>query len=283
MNRILRVLLWVSFLAGGCGPGVPLPVPLSPEPEVTQAISIPPPSTLPARLTLTFGAGELILAPGAADALVEGTATYNYSALQPTLQTEGERIRLQAGQGALTGFPPLSNLVHIWDLRLAQGVPLDLTIEAGAYQGHFELGGLALTGLAIQDGAARVQLSFSEPNPAELAIFRYQTGASRISIAGLGWANFGTLIFQGGAGDYTLDFSGQQRRSGVVTVDAGLCNLILIIPEGVPSVVTVESNLTNVHAGPTWSQNNNTYIQRGDGPALTFLINIGAGNLTLTR
>ena len=47
-----------------------------------------------------------------------------------------------------------------------------------------------------------------------MSILRYETGASTVKLNGLANANFGTLIFSGGAGDYTLDFSGDLQRSG---------------------------------------------------------------------
>ena len=41
---------------------------------------------------------------------------------------------------------------------------MDLTINAGAYQGDFQFGGLSLTGLTVKDGAASVDLDFNKPN-----------------------------------------------------------------------------------------------------------------------
>ena len=59
--------------------------------------------------------------------------------------------------------------------------------------------------------------------------------------------------------------------------------MILVIPEGVHAVVTVESGAANVNSGSGWSQSGNVYTQEGEGPTLTIIVKIGAGNLTLTR
>ncbi len=91
------------------------------------------------------------------------------------------------------------------------------------------------------------------------------------------------MIFNSGAGDYTLDFTGTLKRDATVTVSSGLSNLIVVIPEGVNANVTVEGGLANVSAGSGWSQNDNIYSQAGSGPTLTFIIKMGAGNLTLTK
>ncbi len=283
MNRkIIPILLAVFFVTTACGFGFTVPERATPEPEVTEEVNVPVPSSGKARLTLTFGAGELNLSAGAKDALVEGTATYNYSKIRPVVKTDGDSVRIQAGEGKYNTFPNFRDLTNRWDLELGSA-PIDLTIEAGAYTGEFTLGSLALTGLTIKDGASTVNLSFDSPNKAEMSILRYETGASSVKMTGLANANFSTLIFKGGAGDYTLDFSGELKRPATATIEAGLCNVILVIPKGVRAVVTVESGAANVSFGPGWSQSGKVYTQEGEGPTLTILVNIGAGNLTLTR
>jgi methenyltetrahydromethanopterin cyclohydrolase len=51
----------------------------------------------------------------------------------------------------------------------------------------------------------------------------------------------------------------------------------------VPAQVTVESGLSNISAGSGWQVNGDTYTQEGSGPAITIIVDIGAGNLTLSR
>ncbi len=281
MNRkIIPILLVVFLVTVACGFTVPERA--TPEPEVTDVVNVPVPSSGKARLTLSFGAGELNLSPGADGALVDGTATYNYSKLKPSIKTDGNSIQIQSGEGTFNSFPNFGNLTNRWDLKLGSA-PTDLTIEAGAYTGDFEFGGLALTGLTVKDGASTVDLSFASPNKAEMSILRYETGASTVKMSGLANANFSALIFSGGAGDYTLDFSGSLERSATAAIDVGLCNVILVIPEGIHAVVTVESGAANVSFGPGWSQSGNVYTQESESPTLTIIVNIGAGNLTLTR
>ena len=71
---------------------------------------------------------------------------------------------------------------------------MDLSIDAGAYDGNMELGGLALKSLTVKDGAASVNLSFSEPNLIEMSRLSYSTGASEVKLSGLANANFTHLI-----------------------------------------------------------------------------------------
>lgn len=276
--KIFSMILILALATLACGFSMPLPKVPTPGPDVTDQITVPAPSTGPTRLTITFGAGDLTLSPGAKD-LVDGTVTYNIPDLKPTITTQGSDVEIK--QGNFQSIP-YQNVKNKWDLQLGS-TPMDLTINAGAYNGKYELGGLSLTNLTIKDGASNSQLSFSQPNASAMTIFRYETGASSVKLSGLANANFSTMIFNSGAGDYTLDFSGTLKRDATITVTSGLSNLILVVPQDVHAVVTTESGLSNVNSGPGWSQNGNLYTQSGSGRTLTFIIKTGAGNLTLTH
>jgi hypothetical protein len=120
-------------------------------------------------------------------------------------------------------------------------------------------------------------------NQSEMSIFKYETGASNLKLSGLANANFATFDFNSGAGDYTLDFSGELQRDASITIDTGLSNMILVIPEDVNAVIKVDSGASNINTTSGWKQNGDTYTQAGDGPTLTFVVSIGAGNLTISH
>ena len=176
-----------------------------------------------------------------------------------------------------------SKVENHWDLQLGS-MPMDLQIEAGAYKGRFELGGLAISNLTVKDGAADVQINFSRPNQTSMSLLRYETGASNVTIEGIGNASPSSLVFKCGAGNYKLDFSGALQQNLNASVDAGLGNVTLVIPAGVQAQVVVDGGLSNISTGTGWEKTgDNTYIQQGSGPAITIMVNIGAGNLTLSR
>ncbi|MBC7877488.1 MAG: hypothetical protein H7Y59_09990 [Anaerolineales bacterium] len=279
-----KLILFVAILAlatMACGFNIDLPNAPEPGPDVTNEIKVPTPKTDDVSLSLSFGAGEMTLAPGASQ-LVEGTATYNYEEFKPKVNIDGSDIDIQMGDSEFNSFPPFKDIKNIWDLKLGE-TPMDLNIESGAYKGVFEFGGLALTNLTIKDGAADVQLNFSEPNLTDMSVFHYETGASDVKMTGLANANFNLMDFSSGAGDYTLDFSGELQRDASIKIQSGLSNIMIIVPEGVNAIVTVDSGASNISAGSSWSQNGNVYKQEGEGPTLTFVIDIGAGNVTLTK
>lgn len=282
-RKMLPIILILTLVLTACSFHISLPITQQVGPTITDEITVPLPTdaTQSVDLSLKFGAGTLKLHPGAG-ALVSGTATYNISDFKPTVTINASTVRIQQGNWRLTGIPDISNLKNEWDLALGS-VPLALTIDAGAYHAEYELGGLALTNLTISDGAADAKLNFASPNLTGMSLLSYSTGASNVSLTGLGNANFASLEFNCGAGNYTLDFSGQFQRDGSVHIGTGVSNLTLVIPSGIPVQITVDGGLSNVTQDSGWTKNGNVYSQTGTGPQLTIVVKIGAGNLTITR
>lgn len=279
--KIILAILVLALASMACGFSIDLPARQKAGPEVKEAITVADPQSDEIRLTLSFGAGKLTLSPGPqGENLVDGTAIYNVDDLKPQIQKNGSSIEIK--QGDFHSLPPFDDMKNEWDLKLSDA-PLDLTIQAGAYDGNLELGGLALKSLTVHDGASHVDLSFEEPNQTEMSLLRYETGASDVKLTGLANANFSTLTFSGGAGNYTLDFSGELRRDAVVTIEAGLGNVTVVVPEDVEATVTVEGTAVNISHGSGWAQNGQKYTQSGSGPGISILVKMAAGNLVITH
>jgi len=278
--KIIVAILVLALASMACGFSIDLPERPKAGPDIEESISVADPQSDETRLTLSFGAGKLTLSPDPqAKNLVEGTALYNVDDLKPKIQKSGDSIEIR--QGDFKRLPLFEDMKNEWDLKLSDS-PLDLTVQAGAYEGSLELGGLALKSLTVQDGASHVDLSFSDPNQTEMSVLRYETGASDVKLTGLANANFSTLTFSGGAGNYTLDFSGELQRDAIVTVESGLGNLSLIIPEDVDAELTLESTAVNINHSSGWAQNGQTYTQHGSGSTLTIVVKMAAGNLVIT-
>lgn len=275
--KIILAILVLSLASVACGFSIDLPDRPQAGPDVKESITVKDPKSDETRVSISFGAGELTLSPGAKN-LVDGTIVYNVEDLKPEIIVDDSNVEIK--QGDFKSLPPFNDMKNEWDLQLGSA-PMDLSISAGAYDGTIELGGLSLRSLEVNDGASNVDLSFSEVNPIEMSILRYATGASDVKLTGLANANFSTLTFSGGAGNYTLDFSGEFQRDAVATVDAGFGNVSLIIPEGVNAKVTLESAAVNINHGSGWSQNGQNYSQKGDGPTLTIIVKMAAGNLLI--
>jgi hypothetical protein len=285
IRKFLPVVLILAFSTIACGFKVSVPVQtVTPGPMAIDQIhvALPANTASPVDLSLAFGAGTLKIHPGSNVMLVSGTAAYNVADFKPVINLNGGSVRIEQGNWHLTSIPDLSNIKNSWDLSLGNQ-PLALSIEAGAYHADYQFGGLALTDLTVKDGASDARMNFGSPNLTGMSLLSYETGASNVSLTGLGNADFSSLVFHGGAGNFTLDFTGSLKRDGSVNIETGISNTTLVIPAGIPVQLSVEGALSNVTSAPGWSRNGSLYTQTGSGPQLTIVVNMGAGTLTITR
>jgi hypothetical protein len=223
----------------------------------------------------------MTLLPNPGPDLLSGTVTYNVADFKPEITVDDTGVTLKQGNLKINSIPTITGSIkNEWNVAIANH-PIELTIKAGAYSGEFEFGGLALTDLHITDGASNVELKFSTPNTSRMNAFRYETGASNITMEKLGNANFQTMIFQSGAGNYSLDFSGVYQHDASVFIETGLSRLIISVPEGIQAEVNLEGPLSKVITSGNWQESGDEYILEGQGPKLIFTIETKAGTVTL--
>jgi hypothetical protein len=226
-------------------------------------------------------AGDIKLSPGASGSLASGSATFNAADFEPKVVASGSSYTLRSGDMEIEGIPTFEDdLVNEWDLQLAD-TPMSLNIQAGAYKGNFELGGLSLEKLAISEGGSDLTGTFSAPNHVEMSSLAFSTGGSTMMLKGLANANFEQMTFKSGAGDYTLSFDGDLQRDANVSIDTGAATVNIIVPEGVNAQVTFDGGLSSVNADGEWVQNGKVYTLSGNGPTLTITVIMGMGTLNL--
>jgi hypothetical protein len=278
--------LILALVTLACGVHIDLPVTqVKTGPTVTEQISAPAPSSPSAvsNLTLSFGAGKIKLNPGAENALVSGTATYNVPDFKPVMKVDGNDVTIEQGNLELKGIPKFGeNIKNEWDLKLG-ATPINLKVNGGAYQADYELGGLAIQQLEIVDGAADVHLAFSQANTAEMSLLQYSTGASKVTITGLANANAADMQFTSGAGNYELDFSGELKRDVNVAIESGLSTVKIIVPKGVSATVETEGGLSTVNYRDDWQKSGTSYTVSGSGPAIKITVKMAAGTLDLSN
>lgn len=281
-KRWLILIGVLAIVSLSCGLTVNIPVDrVTTGPTVMEEINIVAPDAEEIDLVLSFGAGIFKLDDGAGDTLVSGTASYNVQDFKPKITIEGNRVQLESGDLQIEGFPRISdNIENEWDLELGDQL-INLEINAGAYEGDFNLGGLSLKSLEVSDGAADVRLKFSQPNLVEMESLRYQTGASNVRLSGLSNANFSSMIFRSGAGNYTLDFSGELQRDAEVAIESGISQVTIIVPESLTARLSFEGGLSNVEMSGGWQKSGGDYVMGGSGPTLSITVDMGAGNLVL--
>jgi hypothetical protein len=283
-KSFLAIFIVLAVVTMSCSFTINLPVTqVQTGPTRTENINIPAPDSDNASLTLAFAAGEFNLTPGGSDALVTGTAIYNVDDLKPYISSNGANVRLQTGQNEvkLNGIPNFgNNFKNQWNLSLGT-TPMDLTINAGAYKGNMDLGGLSIKSLYVTDGAAQVGLDFSQPNQVEMSLLRYETGASDVSLSGLSNANADSIEFRSGAGNYTLDFGGDLLRDTRVDVRSGVSKMTIYIPSNSNATVAFTGGFSSVNTTGNWQKSGQTYSYAGGGPGVSVNIEMGAGSVDL--
>ncbi len=275
---VLTILI-ISSLA--CSFTVNLPT-IETGPEVTFKIDESlSENDLPTKLRIEVGAASLDVRPGA-KSLVSGTVTYNVKGWAPSVSRTDDSLVIKQETKGIQGFPT-SSVKNKWDIKLNEDAQIDLEINAGAYEGNLELGGLSLTGLRVEDGASDFTISFTRPNQVVMETLDYHTGASNITLKNLANANFKEMTFTGGAGNYTLDYAGELLRDAHVDVDAGVSAIKIIVPEGMNVVVQVNGEMKGVNTEGTWTVDSSEYSTTGEGPVLTIDVNMNLGSLELIQ
>ena len=286
MNRrmILLAITAIALATLACSININLPsTEVKTGPTVTENINVPllSDNQAIADVTFNFGAGTLTLEPGATTDLISGTVKYNVADFKPVINISSNNITVEQGNLKVTGIPTInSNIVNDWNLALANA-PMDLVIKAGAYQGKYELGGLSLHSLNVTDGAAKVDLSFTKPNQVQMSTLEYTTGASEVTLNGLSNTGTSDLTFRSGAGNYTLDFSGDLRRNMTVNIESGISQVTVVVPQGMNAQVVTQTGLMSVSSSGGWQQQGSTYTLNGSGNTITINVKMGAGNLRL--
>jgi hypothetical protein len=234
----------------------------------------------PAKLTVGMGAGKLGITSGG-EGLVSGTVRYNVVELKPEITHSGSEITIKQNTNNFASAIG-SDVVNDWNLKLGN-TPMDLTVNAGAYEGTVDLSGVPLTRLQINDGASKAQVVFHQPNPQIMENLIYKTGASTVDLIGLANANFQNMTFGGGAGAYTLDFTGKLQREANVNITSGVSSIKIIIPTGTHARINLTGGLNNVNQTGSWNVNNHVYETGSEGPILSISIDMGVGNLELVN
>ncbi len=250
---------------------------------IDQEETIPLDGAESATVEVTFGAGELKVGAGMADALLSGQFRYNVERWEPEVSYEGGRLSVVQGGTKEDWGIPTGNLRNEWDLAFSPKAALDMVFDIGAGVGMLDLTGLQLTGLDLDMGAGDCEVRFEEPNEAKMDQFKLNTGASKLEVTGIGNASPAQMKVQGGVGDVTLDFTGAWANSADVEVTSGVGSLVLRVPDDVGVRVETEGGLTDVDASGL-EHEDGAYVNGAFGEADTELrieVTTGIGSLQL--
>jgi hypothetical protein len=114
-------------------------------------------------------------------------------------------------------------------------------------------------------------------------VLTVNAGAAQAQLAGLADLNASQMAFNGGAGDFTLDYSGSLRAEMQVSINVGASDLVIVVPTGTAATVDFQGALSDIDALGEWQRSGSTYSLAGSGPAVEFTVRMGVGHLELNN
>jgi hypothetical protein len=227
---------------------------------MTSPITIPYPEVRgDLELRIQSGACRLTLRPAEQDAWITESYVDPSRSITVTNQTEGNRVTIRVGRspadffGLLNGVPELT-------LEVGKARPFALVIEAGASENHIELGGLPITRLQLSHGAGAAEIRFSAPNPVVMNELKLAVGAGKTDALDLGNAHFKTLLVDGGAAGYVLDFAGTTLANATARISTAMASVELRVPAALAVEVTSENMVGHPHADLGFAQRANVWL-----------------------
>lgn len=251
--------------------------------DVTK-INVACPETGDLHLRIGVGACRLKIRPGEGEAWVTGTYDDPTGTLPVKILQEGGTVRITQERhwADLFGW---SGGAPTFDLALGKARPYMLTLESGASENTFDLGGLPISRLAVKHGAGKVDINFSVPNPQAMSLLSISAGAGGMEVKNLANANLAEMSVEGGAASYKFDFGGTLQRNAHVKISTGLSSVDIFVPASTAAKITSESLVGGLDLGDGFTKKEGAFwtgaALAGDTPVLTIHTSVALGALRL--
>lgn len=217
----IAILFIFLFFAAGCNLQR-----LETGPTQTKSESVELGAAESVEAEIKLAAGTLQV-NGGSDDLLTANFSYNVEEWEPEVDytVTGSEGNLTVEQPSVPNQIPYvtDKMENDWDLQLNSGVPMDLAITIAAGEGQLDLGSL------------------------QLDRFTFEGGAGEVSID-LGGSNARDLDIRLGAGQVTLDLSGDWQADLNGSIQGGVGELTIYLPESVGVRVEVDGGLGSVVA-----------------------------------
>jgi len=230
---------------------------------------------------LYFGAGTLTLEEGRGDWLAKATLEYLEHGEAPefSYRTHGRVGELKITAAETEGSDEHGFNIDIddeewdfgnnwgdldrneWRLSLTDRIPIALEIESGASKNDLDLTGLKISDLDLEVGACELRVTVDKPSEYRTRVISVDAGAARLRMEGLGNLNFERMEFNGGAGQFTLDFDGKLDHRATVEINLGVGQLNLFVPEDVGVKIDCSScSISSVSVGGAFEEEDDVYV-----------------------
>ena len=184
---------------------------------------------------MDLGAGIIDLGKNDTGNILEAEIEYDPDKVDVDIDYRkiGDRGKLYLESEFEDGHLDFDTDYNYWHLGFTDRVPIDFEIDIGACEAEFDFTGLRINNLDVDLGASSTEITFRKPNLERISRINIDVGASELKIKGLGNANFDRLSFDGGVGDFTLDFRGELKHKAYVDIDVGLGSLTILLPKNI--------------------------------------------------
>ena len=236
-------------------------------------------------LRIALGACRFTARPGEGEEWVAGTYNDPTDRRPLRILEEEAGVTITETEPSLERIPAVFGGVPRYDVEFGKERPFALTIETGASDFELDLGGIPLSRSMIRQGAGKLELGFSVPNPEPMELLEISSGAAGIELENLANANFSEMRLSGGAASYELDFGGVLSRDAEVSIETGLSAVVVSVPSSTATRVVAETTLGSVDVGDGFTKREGAFLTEaalsGDGPALRIRAGVRLGSLQL--
>lgn len=132
-----------------------------------------------------------------------------------------------------------------WEFSFSPDVDCRFDIEIGAAETSFDFSDLKVSELSLEIGAADATIDFATPNKTRMVDLKIDAGACELDINNLANARFELLTFEGGMGDFTLDFTGKFDYEAEAQINVGMGSIDIILPADIAVRLETEENWFN--------------------------------------
>jgi len=244
-----------------------------------------------ADVEITFFAGKLDLRGGDGASLLSVTARDNVVELEPRFEVarEGHQLSARAWVHSDARLDTWDDeeQTNEWRVALGRKVPTVLSLEVAMGEATIDLGGVPLKRVEAEMGLGAGTLRFSEPNPIELERLAIELGAGSFHVEQLGNACAATTEIEVSSGEFTIDLGGEWRRSGLVRITGGMCNVDVRVPKSVALRIDArESRFADVEARGLDGEGELRWVSSKDAAGeveVTLELDVDFGDVTIVR
>jgi hypothetical protein len=251
--------------------------------DETEQINVAFPDSPDLHLKIRVGACRLKVKPGESANWVTGSYFHPAGLMPSKVEHDGGTVKISQ-QHDVTDVRIVKGTPR-FDLLLGKARPYALTLETGASESSFDLGGLPLTEMTVRHGAGRFDIDFSAPNPKGMKRMDVNAGAVGMEMKNLANANFAEMIVEGGAASYKFDFGGTLSRDASARISTGMSSVEIRIPSGTAAKITSKTVLGSLDVGDGYTKREGGFWTEaavgGRIPVLTINASMSLGTLSI--